>query len=221
MELQAPYRPVSILQVRIPLSPSGLLRSRRLHRLLQQIRLHEHNRRIELKVLVLLLRKSVTFILRFEIPKWSSVPLQLVGHLPRLAHRHSRIVRPGHHKRRLSNLRSVVHRRNAFHELTHLRIALVAILHAPQIATIWLRMFEQRDQIAWTNYRQLAAELVFIERSDRPGHMTAVAAACDHNVAAIEFRTLLDPIDQRSNVFVSSLTQKSVIKLDEALAITC
>jgi hypothetical protein len=53
----------------------SLLRRRLLHWLLQQIRLHEHDRRIELKVLIFFLRKSVAFVLCFEVPKWSSVAL--------------------------------------------------------------------------------------------------------------------------------------------------
>src|SRR5215469_2707939 len=114
-----------------------LLSSCRLHRLLQQIRLHEHDCRIELKVLILLLRESMALVLRFEIPKRSTVALQLVSHLARLAHRNSRIVCTCDYKCRLGDLRRVIHRRDAFHELTHLWIALITVLNTTKVASIW------------------------------------------------------------------------------------
>ena len=81
-------------------------------------------------------------------------------------------------------------------------------------------MLQQRNQIARTNHRQLAAEVVLIERRDRPGHMPAVAASSHHDAAAIQIGTLFNPINQRADVLIGSLTQKSVVELKEALAIS-
>ena len=162
----------------------------------------------------------MALIFCFEVPKWSSVAFQLVGHLARLAHRHSRIVRAGYDERWFGNLLRVVHRSDALHKLPHLRVAFVAILHPAQVAAIGFGVLEKCNQVARPHDRQLTAEIVFVERRDRPGHMPAVAAARHHDAAAVELGILLDPIDQGANVLIGSLAQKSIVELHETLAVS-
>ena len=80
-------------------------------------------------------------------------------------------------------------------------------------------MLKQRNQIARTYYGQLAAEVILVERCDRPCHVPAVASTGDHDVSAVELRTLFDPIHQRANIFVRTLAQESIVELEEGFAV--
>jgi hypothetical protein len=47
-----------------------------------------------------------------------------------------------------------------------------------------------------------------------------VTPARDHDVPSIEIRTLFDPINQRTNIFVRSLAQESIVEFKKGLAVT-
>src|SRR6266436_3598669 len=114
--------------------------------LLQQELLDERHRGVELEVLVLLLAEAVALVLRLQVPDRRSLLLQLGHHLLRFRVVDARVVLPLHDEDRLPDAVGVVERRNLRQELAHLRVALVSVLDAAQVAAIGLGVLQEGDE---------------------------------------------------------------------------
>src|SRR5262249_7898969 len=102
--------------------------------LFQQVLLHEGDRGVELVVLVGLLLKAVPFVLADQVPDRAAVLPDRRDHLVRLVLRDAGIVGSLNHEQRFRDLPGVRERRNPDQELAHLRVPLVAVLYAAQVA---------------------------------------------------------------------------------------
>src|SRR5262249_39788691 len=65
------------------------------------------------------------------------------------------------------------------------------------------------------------ANLIVIKGGDSVSHMPAIAAAGDHDFVAVQAWILLDPIQERVNVFIGFVAMHSIIELKEGLTVTC
>src|SRR6266511_4020011 len=136
-----------------PRTPAGLLRIWRSEsgpkqnlpqpRLLEQMVLDELQRREELEVLVLLLAEAVALVLREEVPHGPAVPLYRGDHLLGLGVRHARVVAALDDEHRLRDLAGVREGRDRKKQLAHLRIPLVAVLGAAQVAPVRFGVLEE------------------------------------------------------------------------------
>src|SRR5581483_5990035 len=132
-----------------------------------------------------------------------------------------RIVLAGNYEYRLSNVLRFVGWCNLFEKFSHLWVALVAILHAPQIFPISGSVFEECDQIRWPYHIYRAADAIVVVGGDGEGHEAAVTSAGNQDLSGIKIGLRLNPIHQRVDVFVGSFAQKSVIELLKSFSVTC
>src|SRR5689334_2559258 len=102
--------------------------------LLEQRLPGELHRGVELVVGIGLLHEAVALVLGEDRPHRDAALLERRDDLLGLGVRHARIVETLDHHERLADLVRVVHRRDRFHEGPHLRLALVAVFGAAQVA---------------------------------------------------------------------------------------
>ena len=139
----------------------------------------------------------------------------------RLTHRNARIIFSGDDKHRLLDFLDVVHRCNLFQIFAHFRIALVAILDAPQIAPVRFGMLQKRHEIRHPDDVHGAADAVAVERRNSQRHMPAVTSTRDRNALRVEFRLRGDPVEKRVDVFIGVFTLEPVIQQRESLSVAC
>ena len=96
----------------------------------------EARRRQQVRVAVGFLTEAVALVLGRQVPDLAAVgahpPHQLLG----LGGRHARVVLARHHQQRPLDARGVGERGDALEERAHLRVALVAVLGAAQVAPV-------------------------------------------------------------------------------------
>ena len=114
----------------------------------------------------------------------------------------------------------MIHGRGLFEIGAHLRIALVAVLDAAEIAAVCLGVFEEGDQVGHADDGQSATDLVVVVGGDGPRHVSAVAAAGDHDLAGVEGWLRADPVEQRADVFVGLVAVHAVVAGEEGLAVS-
>ena len=95
-----------------------------------------------------LLAKPMAFVPRREIPDFSAAAADPRNHLFGFGVGHARIVQPLHHEQRLLDGGRVVQRRDALQEQPHVRVALVAVFHAAQVAAVAGGVGEETDEVA-------------------------------------------------------------------------
>src|SRR5437773_7410663 len=153
--------------------------------LLQQVLLQELHCRVKLKILVRLFPVSMTLVLGDEQPDGRTLFLQRVGDLLGFADWHARVVLSRDHQHGLLDFFDVVHWRDFLQELSHLRFAFVAVLHASQVAPIGFRVLEKGHQVRHAYDVHGAANPVAVKCRDGQRHVSAVASASHRNPLAV------------------------------------
>src|SRR3954464_14027333 len=97
-------------------------------------------------------------VLANQKPHWSAIRFKGLDHLIGFADGHARIVSTLNHEHRLCDVLYLVHGSDALEVLAHLRIALIAVFNAAQIATVGFSVFEERDEVRHPNYIDRAAD---------------------------------------------------------------
>ena len=100
-----------------------------------------------------------------------------------------------------------------------LRIALVAILDAPQVAAIALGALQERHQVRNANHVERTADAIVVAHRHGQRHVAAVAAAGDHDPVGVEIVARGDPIQQCADVLVRPFAEHAVVELQERFAI--
>src|SRR3712207_6614385 len=113
----------------------------------QQVLLPEHQAGPELVILVRLLRKAMALVLTEQVPGRAALGADRLDDLIGFGGRNPGIVAAGNHHQRDPELIHPSERRDGEQALALAWIALVAILHAPQIAAIALRVFKECDEV--------------------------------------------------------------------------
>src|SRR5205823_8725654 len=91
--------------------------------------------------------------------------------------------------------------------------------HPAQIAAVSFSVLQQGNQIGNANHRQGAAYFVAVESGDSVCHVSAIAAAGNHDLAGIEFGALPDPVKQSADVFVRIVAMETIIESQESFEI--
>src|SRR4030067_3168082 len=108
-----------------------------------------------------------------EIPHLATVNANGFHHLVCLCYWNSRIVETLRNKEGPSDSASVSRRRDGNEKLSHLRIALIAILRSSKIAPIFLRALQERHKVTDAN-----------NIDTTPQTIIEVEHRCEHHVAA-------------------------------------
>ncbi len=133
--------------------------------------------------------------------------------------RHARIVAASHDEHGFGDLVRVIERRDFFEKLADLRIALVTVLHAAQIAAVRGRPLEKAHEVGNAHHVHGAADpAVEMERRGQR-HVAAITAAGDQDALGIEPRVAGNPVKQRADVLHRVLALESVIERQKRLAI--
>ena len=159
----------------------------------------------------------MTLVFRHQVPHGDAAPLEGGDHLLGLAPRDAGVVHALDDEERLRDLVHVVERGGALHPGTHGRIALVAILDAPQVLAIAGRVLQEGGEVRDPHHVHRTADGPVITRGRDERHVTAVAAARHEHVVGVEVRSRADPLEQGSDVSVRPLPQGAVVELHERL----
>src|SRR5437764_11545404 len=161
----------------------------------------------------------MTFIIGHEEPGSRAAAFHAVEQLARFAVWHAWVILANDSEYRFCDLLPIIERGDALKVSAHLRVALITILDATQIAAIRLGMLEQRHQVGNPDHWKRAGDAIVVERGDGISHVPAVASARDHDLGGIERGLLSNPVKQRADVFVSVVAMEAVIELQESLAV--
>src|SRR5262245_38854607 len=183
----------------------------------KQVRLYEHDGRVELEIDVGLLLETMSFVPGQEEPDWTLIPAHACHYLLRFGPRHARVVSTGHDEQWLPDLFSVVERRDRGEKLGDLRIPLVTVLRPAKVAAVRFGIAKERREVRNAHDIEGAADPRVVVCGDRQRHVAAVTAARHEDARRVQLRLPSDPVEQRADVAHRILAQQPIIQFEERL----
>src|SRR5690606_36180116 len=180
----------------------------------------ELHHRLLIYVPVFLAPVAVPFVQRIHVPHRLSLLPQRAHHLLRFRYGHPRVVLPLHDQHGNPNLFHVVQGTYPLQVSTRGRVALVAVLGAPQVPAIALGVLEESDEVADADHVHRGAQTVTVMHCARQDHVTAVAAAVHRNARLIQSGFRLDPVEQGADVTPGVLALHPVVQRKVRLAVS-
>ena len=110
-------------------------------------------------------------------------------------------------------------RRDPLEERPHLRVALVAVLGAAEVAAIALGVLQERDEVRDADDVDARLDPVVVGRLHGQRHEAAVRAADHADAGLVEIRLLGDPVEQGADVLDGVLAELAVVELQIGLAV--
>ena len=105
-----------------------------------------------------------------------------------------------HDEQRAADLVDAVQGRDALLHRPHRRVALVAVLHAPEILAVGLRVLEEADQIRDADHVDPRPDALAVEGEAREHHVSAVGAAPHRYAVLVEIGPRSDEVERRADV---------------------